>query len=268
MKRTLPIYKLDGIPFIVDIQNNCLQEVNNPHNRVRFMGTMDTGSGYQICFDRKIKNHGILSQPGSARYLMLNVPYLKDLDPIGAMLKYDTTLEDLKNKSDLDLILSQPQFIERLRKGYSEIKIGEEPFKLVIYNNCYLQSLKNPDRIIYLSHLKKSEKEKGWEILYDPERKKLFNSEESVVSDPYYFQKAPKELQILLIPHLYVMDPIGLSLAFDRKPTTFLLAFPLHKELAAKLISKINAPNLLQSKKLSLHVDRKGRLIKKNRGLR
>lgn len=269
MERKLPETLLDGIPFLVDIQNNCLQEKNNPNNRVRFMETMDIGTGYDIIFDRKIKNHGVRIEMHTNRFVPLHIPYLKDLDPVGAMLKYNTTLDGLKNKSDLDLILTQPEVTERLRRGYAEIKIGEEQYKLVIAKNSYLVSLHNPERIIYLSHLKRSETKNGWEIFYDPERKKVFSREESLFNDPYYFQQAPKELQILLIPSFYVMDPIGLSLAYDRSTTTFLLAFPIHKNLTAEHLERIRAPNLMESqKKSALHVDRNGKLVKKSRGIR
>jgi hypothetical protein len=269
MERVLPFIKLVDIPFMVDIKNNRLVEVSNPSNHIVFHPAMDKGTHYEFCFDHQTKRAAIYYGQKPERFTTVSIPYLKDLDPEGAMIKYNTTAQGLKNKSDYDLILTLPEVAERLGKGFAEIKVGEEKFKLIVCDNTFLESLKNPENTIYLSHLNKSESEKGMEIIYDPQRKKLFRTEDSLFSDPVYFKSAPKEIQILLIPSVRAMDPIGLATWFGIDPKIFLLSDTIQKDLEAKIISRIKAPNLLESKQQpTLHVNQAGRLIKKSRGIR
>lgn len=237
MRRKLPIYNLDGNPFIVNVEKDHLCQMNYPHNIIRFADLLDLGTHYLLKFDtveKCIFDLPWTDEPG--RLSLLEVPPLTTLDPEGMAKKYHTTVEGLQGKVDIDLINNSPEVLERLAKGYSEFNVGPHAFKVDV-NAMTLTSLESPEITIQLSLLKPLPGRNGWEIHYDPEKDKLYL--------PYTGDMIMKSdtIQIYWIPPPKILDPIGTAEKCRLKKTEFLRAYPIQKHLEAKLLFTVMNSN-------------------------
>ncbi len=91
--RKLPVYKMGGTDFYVDIRCNEFREHDAPWNRISFdemWASVDEST--EIAFDRNTRNlyDGIIDASNvPPNVTLVLVPPLKELDPVGVARKFN-----------------------------------------------------------------------------------------------------------------------------------------------------------------------------------
>ncbi len=113
-KRELPIQNIAGTDFVVDIMKFELREKGNEQNVISFKDMTDLGQGYLFEYNWKTKNIPRINEHFD---LLVEIPEFVRLDPEGVAQKYGLTVEEVKTKTDFDLMVDQHAFDMRLNGG-------------------------------------------------------------------------------------------------------------------------------------------------------
>ncbi|MDR2270425.1 MAG: hypothetical protein LBF27_05905 [Sphingobacterium sp.] len=191
MKRRLPVFEIEGTPFYVDISRFALVEYENPEislveygykaNDISFLDMKDCGTHYEFGYNPQRKNISRGKKYGEEE-IFVKVPRLGLLDPLGMVETYGCTLEELKTRTDYDII------VDYNKKLYDKRISGELP------------TLDLAGRIYEVLYEENSLVPKGWEgdtvCLFDYEQH-YYDDEERM----YYLYYDTKENR--------VVDPAG-----------------------------------------------------------
>lgn len=115
MERELPSINIEGTDFLVDINKVELREKENPVNTISIYEMRDVVDGYAFNYSLQEKNIPNLISNGEET--LIKISELVVLDPAGMAEKYKLSLEELKNKTDFDLMVDQTAFNDRIQKG-------------------------------------------------------------------------------------------------------------------------------------------------------
>lgn len=115
MERELLSINIEGTDFWVDINKVELREKDNPVNTISIYEMRDVEDGYAFNYSLPEKNIPSLISKG--KEILIKIPELVVLDPVGMAEKYKLSLEELKNKTDFDLMVDQTAFNDRIQKG-------------------------------------------------------------------------------------------------------------------------------------------------------
>ncbi|UZJ63944.1 hypothetical protein OKW96_16240 [Sphingobacterium sp. KU25419] len=120
--RELPLFQIGGTDFFVDIQRHQLREKDNPHNRIT-LGNVKEEYGFSFFYyDTLTKNRyngGTAELP--ERVMLIIMPPLKELDPIGLARKHGLRDNHYENSRDKRTAESLPQ----LRKSNANKQISK-----------------------------------------------------------------------------------------------------------------------------------------------
>lgn len=144
MKRRLPVFDINGTAFCVDLSRFALVEYENPENEISFLDMKDCGTHYQFNYNPKTKNFSGGKQYGEEE-IAVKVPRIGVLDPEGMMETYNCTLEELKTRTDYDIIVD-------FNKKLYDRRIGGE-----------LPTIDLAGRIYEVLYEENSLRPKGWE---------------------------------------------------------------------------------------------------------
>lgn len=111
MKRELPVISIEGTDFIVDVSQLELREKENPDNVILFEQMRDVGDGYTFKYSR---DQPFFFMKGG---ITVKIPEWVELDPVGMAEKYGFTLEDLKGKTDFEVMVDQEALDMRINGG-------------------------------------------------------------------------------------------------------------------------------------------------------
>ena len=114
MERQLPVITIEGTDFIVDITQFVLREKAVPTNVIVFEDMQHRGDSYHFDYNIDTKN---VPNIFNKKSITVKIPEFVVLDPIGMADKYKCTVDDLKNKSDFEIIVDQKSFDLRVMKG-------------------------------------------------------------------------------------------------------------------------------------------------------
>ncbi len=103
MKRELPVYTIEGTDFIVDVEKLQLYEKADPENRISVFDMKDVGDGYVFDYSLKAKNLPELFIDNQD-ITVVKIPELVKLDPAGMAKKYGLGVEEIKGRTDFDLM--------------------------------------------------------------------------------------------------------------------------------------------------------------------
>lgn len=127
MERELPVYRIEGTDFVVDVQQLALREKANPANVISLRDMREVKDGYVFDYSPQQKNLPALWTPDS-EYTTVKIPEFVRLDPVGVAEKYGYALPAVAGKSDFDLMVDQQALGMRLMGRLPTVDIAGHTF--------------------------------------------------------------------------------------------------------------------------------------------
>ncbi|MGN7706856.1 hypothetical protein [Chryseobacterium sp. 22543] len=115
MEHKKPVRVIEDTEFIVNIDRLQLEEKANPYNIILFSNMKETENGYEFEYCRYDKN--IPHFFHSDNSVTVHLPPLKELDPEGMARRYDLSVDDLKRKTDFEIMVDQAAYHKRVVMG-------------------------------------------------------------------------------------------------------------------------------------------------------
>lgn len=203
-----PITRTQGLNLWVDVEVQQLGDRDVPHNQLPFRQLEEVDGGYAFTFLMG-KNHWEIEDfPDALQMIDIRIPELVKIDPKGMARKYGFTIDELKGKSDFEVMVDQNAFNDRLKKGkLVTVDIQGQLF----YVDHTLQMLRPKDRF-----LSKGIPFDQLEVCYSHERELCVFSynEQTLRINPYDGTQSQIEdgCVIVELPSYYRMDPVGINL--------------------------------------------------------
>lgn len=125
MERELPEIEIEGIQCLFDIDQMALLEKERPDYRLLLEDMNDCGTHYEFVYDR---NSGDIDQSRTADridasdtagqiFTIVKIPRISEMDPLGMCKKYSCSLDDIRQKTDFEIMVDQKAFDLRINKG-------------------------------------------------------------------------------------------------------------------------------------------------------
>lgn len=266
MERELPIINIHGTDFRVDIEKLELTEKVNEKNAIPFGYMSDVSGGYE--FDYGLESRNIRNIWTDEESMRVTVPPLMELDPIGMSEKYKVPLEQLKGKTDFEIMVDQQAFDLRVNKGIlPTIDIAGSLFYVVLDKECLIPKDDPHSAGIPIPSFGRYDQVLGENVFaYDPK------SPEIKEIDYLNITEIPKGLIAIRLPFSFSMDPVGWNLINNRdakfglKTSNFKMHFNSPKIPWEKtdLLDIINE-NIEEKKKRQIEHKQKEPIQQKNR---
>jgi hypothetical protein len=211
MERKLPAVMFEGTSFIVDVVREEFREMGNPQNSISFEMLVRDGDGYLIFYDPLVKNI-----PGPDRYQhpdikTVEVPPLGMMDLEGMALKYGRNINDIKGKTDYEIIVDQKVVADRLAGQLPQLIIEGQTF----FVDARLGTLRPKDDYstlgIHLSALEPFP-------LVTPQSQRFFYNRElqkAVQLNMNTIMEIPKNVVPIQIPLLEKLDPVRIASVYQ-----------------------------------------------------
>lgn len=203
MKRELPIINIEGTDFVIDVNKLQLAEKENHKNVIVFEDMYYVGDGYTFMYSLENKNLPGIFQNESTK---VKIPEFIVLDPIGMAHKYRHPVDEIKDKSDFQLMVDQHAFDLRTKKGIlPTVDIAGHTF----YVDIRMDMLRPKDDFlsggIVFSNI---------ETYYDLEKRTYtipYNPKTHEFQEPDYLniKELPKDLITVRFPSERLLDRIG-----------------------------------------------------------
>ncbi|WP_338839252.1 hypothetical protein [Flavobacterium ginsenosidimutans] len=214
MEKELPEIEIDGTKYVFDINQLALVEKDRPEERKLFFDEMkDYGTHYEFVLNRNSKRldqyrteYGIDAYiTGKHSFAVITVPRMGEIDPEGMSRKYNCSLEEVRQNSDLDIMIKEA-YDKRVNKGMlPTIEIEGHTF----YVDLRMDKLRPKDDFlsngIVFSQIEDyfNDTTEKYIIPYNPQKKELGEIDYETIT------KIPKDLVVVEIPSELAMDPIG-----------------------------------------------------------
>jgi hypothetical protein len=227
----IPSITIGGTAFDVDIDRQVLIERANPESTISFIDHMeDKGTHYDLVYDleRKRVYDKTSGFYESEDWIAVRVPKLIELDPEGMAQKYGYTREQLKGKTDFEVIVDQELLAKRLQGALPTIDICGTLF----YIDVRLQELRGVDEHwsrIDLKTLGISTENGRYQAFYHPDSRQVVDIDPGLT-------RLPDGVVLVEIPHDLELDPVALARQHDLAQNALLRQYPIQKELKAEVI--------------------------------
>lgn len=232
----MPTYEIDGIPFIVEVDNGVLRSTADSSLAFEFSHMEDKGTHYVLYRD---PNDGRQIDPVwldivPTGYIASEVPQTVMLDAKGIEQKYGIEVGELPAK-DADLVGSQELFQMREKGRLPTIKIFRQTF-IVDLRMGYLRP-KDDFRTmgIKISALSYDRSGTRYVGIYDRKRHELFAADWSKLTD------IPRDAIPIALPLEHVLDPYHVArrdglLEDPKLSRSWFREFPVRYNLAAQTL--------------------------------
>lgn len=204
MERELPIFNIRGTDFIVDVEKFELREKADPFNRINIFNLKDEGDAYILEYCPQLKN--IYIPFVNDKPIVIKIPPVNKLDPIGMAKKYKRTLEDIQGKTDFEIMVNQEAYDLRVNKNVlPTIEIAGHTF----YVDLQMDKLRPKDDFlsngIVFSDIEKyyDLEKRAYTIPYNPK------THEFQKPDYLNIKEFPKDLIAVSFPSERLLDRIG-----------------------------------------------------------
>jgi hypothetical protein len=228
MERELPVINIEGTDFIVDVTKLELREKADPINTITFEDMRDTGDGYTFEYNLRNKN---LPNVFDRESITVKIPEFVAIDPEGMAARYNYPLEEIKGKSDFELMVDQKAFDMRVNKGIlPTVDIAGHTF----YVDIRMDKLRPKDDFlsngIVFSDIDR---------YYDLEKRAYtipYNPKTHEFEEPDYFnlKELPNDLIAVRFPSERLLDRIGWNRKYGFEITHGLVRNGLKLHFAAK----------------------------------
>ncbi len=213
MERELPAVEIEGTLFIVDVLKEELREKSNPENvmDINEMRYAPNNEGYTFLYDPFTKGFPSENKVYVYNYLEsltdVTIPQLVTLDPVGMAERYNIALDDVKGKTDFELMLKPGSpFDLRLNKGMlPTLDIAGQIF----YIDLQMEKLRPKDdfksRGINITEIKEyyDHDKQLYVIPYNPSTHELQPYDITTLTE------LPKDIITVQFPDLVLLDPVG-----------------------------------------------------------
>lgn len=228
MERELPVINIEGTDFVVDVNKLELAEKENYKNVIPFEDMRYTGNGYTFEYSHKNKNiPGMFARESTT----VRIPEFIILDPIGMANKYHFHIDEIKDKTDFELMVDQKAFDMRVNKGIlPTVDIAGHLF----YVDIRMDKLRPKDDFlsngIVFSDI---------ETYYDLGKRTYtipYNPKTREFQEPDYLnlKELPKDLIAVSFPSERLLDRIGWNRKYGLEITHGLVRNGLKLQFAAK----------------------------------
>jgi hypothetical protein len=233
-QRELPLFAIEGTDFVVDVGKHEFREKDHPANRISFFDDIsDAGDHYFLLYDRSTKNYPRGGIDPSV-IVEVPIPQMAELDPEGMAAKYGLTVDQVKGKTDFEIIVDQELLAERLAGRLPRIGIAGEQYII----DLHLKELRPEDGFgpaMHLLKLELSPDEDRYTCYFDPVFRQVVQVDPEIT-------ELPKGLVLLEIPFMSKLDPVGMAEAYGMEPRDVLKRYPIQKELMAKVTPAAESP--------------------------
>jgi hypothetical protein len=243
------IFEIEGTSFEVDIDREVLRQTNDQNNVIAFIQDMqDRGDFYRLKYDLDQKC-AVYDQVFGQRVKEIIVPQMTELDPEGMAAKFGLMIEQVKGRSDFEVIVDQQALEKRLTGVLPQIDIAGEKFVV----DLRLQELRHAKYFFPVISLKSFElTNDGWnyEAYYHPVLKQVVDIDPKLT-------EFPENVIKIKLPNEIGLDPVGAARQYGMEERELLRRYPIQKELKAELISLADTqiPELIRKNKEQLQRD-------------
>jgi len=214
MERELPEIKIEGTQYQFDINQMALLEKERPEWRLLMEDMKDCGTHYEFVYDRNSKRldesrtlDGINAADKEKQiFTTVKIPRISEIDPLGMCKKYNCSLDDIRQKTDFEIMVDQKAFDLRIKKGLlPTIEIAGHTF----YVDLRMDKLRPKDDFlsqgIVFSDI---------ESYYDGDKRTYaipYNPKKHQFQEPDYrlITEFPKDLIAVEFPSERLLDRIG-----------------------------------------------------------
>ncbi|MBL7869124.1 MAG: hypothetical protein JNM71_13995 [Flavobacterium lindanitolerans] len=242
MKRDLPIINIHGTDFRVDIEKLQLTEKINEKNVIPFGYMRDVSGGYE--FDYGLESRNIRNIWTDEESVRVTIPSLAELDPIGISQKYNVPMEQLKGKTDFEIMVDQQAFDLRVNKGVlPTINIAGDVFYVVLDKERLIPKDNPASEGIPLPSFGQYDQVLGENVFaYDPKKREITELDYLKITE------IPKNLIAIRLPFSFTLDPVGWNLITNRDVKFGLKTSNLKMQFNAPQISweKTDLPDIIK----------------------
>ncbi|MBL3547247.1 hypothetical protein [Chryseobacterium sp. KMC2] len=213
--RKLPEVEIEKTIFQFDIDRLALIEKENPSNAISFAYMKDHGTHYSFNYSPLSKNHDfividpsfddtgkIILDPYFETSVIVEIPRITEIDPLGFSQKYGCTTKDMMEKTDFELMVNQEVYNKRIDGHPVKVNICGNQYVVDPENDIFWSIEGKPD--IELKGLGDyySDKNRTYNILYEPISGRVIDlKKESVMNT--------ETVRLVEIPDVRTIDPIG-----------------------------------------------------------
>lgn len=248
MKRDLPIINIHGTDFWVNIEKLELTEKVNEKNVIPFGYMRDVSGGYE--FDYGLESRNIRNIWTDEESVRVTIPPLVELDPIGISQKYNVPMEQLKGKTDFEIMVDQQAFDLRVNKGVlPTINIADDVFYVVLDKERLIPKDNPSSEGIPLPSFVQYDQVLGENVFaYDPKKQEITELDYLKITE------IPKNLIAIRLPFSFTLDPVGWNLITNRDVKFGLKTSNLKMQFNAPQISweKTDLPDIIKENKEEL----------------
>lgn len=250
------IIDIHGTAFELDLERQLLRRTDERGTEISFINHMiDHGDRYTFLYDTVAKC--AVDEPyEESRIRLVDIPQLTQLDPEGMAARYGKTPEELKGKTDFEVICD-PGALQQRRDGLlPHIDINGEKFIV----DLRLHELRHAEYFFPVLSLKSFELTgDGWhyEAFYEPVMKQV------VAIDPGILE-LPERIVKIRIPNELGLDPVATAREYGMEERDLLRRYPIQKDLKAEIIplSETEVPRLIRQNKEKLREEHKQNMQK------
>ncbi len=222
---------IQGTIFEVDIETQRLVERANPANAISFIDQMtDHGTHYSMYYDLERKNQYDtgMGDYNSDDWNAVKIPRLIDLDPQGMAERYGIPVDQLKGKTDFEVIVDQDAWALRRQGILPKIDIAGEVF-IVDLRLHELRHAKNHHPTLRLKDFDLTGEGDHYIAFYHPATKQIVDLDPRLTEFPDGVIK-------ISMPGELGLDPVATARIYGINERDLLRRYPIQKELKAELI--------------------------------
>lgn len=253
MERELPIVKIEGTEFLLDVGGLQLVEKGNPENTISIFEMDDNGKGYSFDYNRKSRNIPNIWDRESEN-ITVNLLSLVEMDPQGMADKYGLSLQDIKGKKDFDVMVDSKALEDRLQGRLTTIDIADHTF----YVDITMGKLRPKDDfgskgIVFddIDHYFDEDKQ-AYIIPYNP------SVHEFREVDADNITKIPRDMILIEFPHERFLDPVGYNRKHGADPIFGLKETSIRSHFTARIVDwkEIGLQDLIDDNRKRLGIDK------------
>lgn len=247
--KPLPVISVKDTLFEVDVKQNHIRQKDKPENTIAFNDMEYTDTHYSFKYDPTLKS-AELENHTKDNLIDVQIPHKVILDPVRMAEKYKVSVQELRGKTDFDIIVNQELFLQRSKKGMlPTIDIAGQSF----FIDLRLNELRATDNFMNKIDLRLpfEDYEGRFHFFYDTQKNEMAKT---VNLD------APDHLVYVVIPSRYTLDPYSLARDHYLDVKDVLVKHPIQPDLKAQIwrpekamakVKKLDNNDALLSKKRS-----------------
>lgn len=223
----LPVYTLEGTPFIVDVRNNRLCEQRYPINELSFRDMTYVDSGYIVNYD--LNWNAINNDYRGLHIIPVVIPQKTQLDPKTMSDIYGYPVHEITCKTDFSVIVDQRLFEQRRLRNFPSINIAGKIYYLNVTTGFF------EPKIVSMPKLNIKD---FTQARFTPTIIGYIDTKTHEMVKCEYGKdgQLPKTVVKIELPNEITIDPYGVAQKRGLNLKDTLLKYPLQKHITARII--------------------------------